>query len=152
MTLPFTAAIGPDAAQVDITLDRVFDPASGAPYGVPSAPLSGTRWLELKLTVTNIGKVAVPYHEGDPYILSLEWALDPETNQGGYQAEQLPDVSPSCGSYDPTAVGAPLAPGATITGCLAFDVVDGVFARSLSVTLLFAGEEEGDTEGEWLIP
>jgi hypothetical protein len=151
-TLAFTATkqltTGLQKAAIHITLDDVIDPAPPeAGSGV------GYRNVELRVTIANVGDVTVPdMDEGDEYVLSIEWALDPDrTNDDdarGLQFEGLP--SASCGST-PTQFVNGVAPGQSVTGCVPFDLGDGVAVTSASARLLYAGY--GDQPiGEWLIP
>jgi hypothetical protein len=105
----------------------------------------------LRFTLDNVGTATVPFYQGDEYVLSMEWDLDSDSG-ASYEIESLPGVSRPCGSFNEKLGNAPLTPGTTITGCLAFDIGVGIPVKSVSVTLLFAGHEFNDTNAEWLIP
>jgi hypothetical protein len=157
-TLPFTATdtMGTlhESAAVHITLDQVIDPGPEGPGSADPPP--GHHNVELVVTVTNVGDVTVPdLDEGDPYILSIEWELNPDTaNQDGvsvYQFEGLPGPTATCfGQTGQFLNGVP--PGRSVTGCIPFGPVpDGTAVTGATALLLYAGIGNGEP-GEWLIP
>lgn len=133
------SAGGVESAEVNITLNEVLDPST-VDYG-GSSP-SGSRAVAINVTIANEGSVTLPaVGEGDEYVLSLEWALDPQIgnsdNIPSYQFEGLP--SSTCqGTAEDFTSG--LAPGQTITGCVLFPGVPAsVDVTAVSADLLFAG-------------
>jgi len=139
-------------AAVDITLDNVIDPAP--PFSGSDAPALGNRNVELRVTLANVGDITVPdLDQGDEYVLSIEWQLDPDiANHDGvavYQNEGLPIASCSGGT---TQFLNGVTPGQSVTGCVPFyGVWDITAVTSASAILLYAGIYNG-SPGEWLIP
>jgi hypothetical protein len=124
-TLDLTATkdltTGLQTAAVHITLDNVIDPG---PRGSGSEiPVPGTRNVELRVTIANFGDVTVPSLEGDPYILSIEWALDPTyANQDGVPVYEYEGLPGSC-SGGTAQFSNGIAAGQSVTGR-----IDGHFA------------------------
>ena len=118
-TFTFTATkqltTGAETPALRVTLDQLLDPA---PKSLGTAPGD----VALRLTVSNIGSVTVPCNGGDPYEITLEWAVNADTYiNGGTTAEGLP-ISPGFCDTAADSVGFNgLAPGQPGQGTLISD-------------------------------
>jgi hypothetical protein len=142
---------GPGSAVLDVTLDQVIDPAR-APALAPSPAssddrLTGDRVVALQLTLSNVGNVTVPCAEGQEDELSLGWLVDPDgAGDGGSYSAGLPD--PFC----PDGFSSPgLAPGATRTGEISFELPSGVPVVRVTAGMSIAGFGSGPG-ADWQIP
>lgn len=131
---------------VEVTLDRVIDPAPSALGGVPGPR---DHVVAVRFTLSNVGTATVPCYENDEYQLSFNWEFDSDANESsGYTASGLP--SGICDHVtDPVVNG--LAPGATATGDIPVELPNGVSVVNVLVGMGFAGSGDGSTV-EWLVP
>jgi peptidylprolyl isomerase len=125
---------------VRITLDQVIDPGA-APEPPPWNPLpKDERFVDLRVTMSNIGDVFVPCSGGQEYVLTITWEIDSTESVGGngYLTHGPPE--PCRG----------LVPGATSTGDIVVIMPVGVPVTNVVVFMGYAGAASG-SEVEWFV-
>jgi len=125
-------------APEDVTLTQVVDPASEAQYAhsLPP-PLLGSNFVGLMFDVQNTGLSAVTFDLGKYLVLA-----DNSGSRYSLSYAVLSDCPPFGGSA--TAI-AEIQPGATATGCVAFEVTT---KNKLTQVILGTSTK---TSGEWSI-
>jgi len=140
---------GPGSAVLNVTLDQVIDPARAPGVGPLPADdrLTGDRLVALRFTLSNVGDVTVPCAEAEEDELTLGWMVDPDAaGDGGSYAAGLP------ATFCPDGFSSPgLAPGATATGEISFELPSGVPVVRVTAGMGYAGFG-GGPGGDWQIP
>jgi hypothetical protein len=136
---------------INVTVTGIDDPSRVKLAIGPPPP--GDRTVDLDVTLTNVGDIALPMvGGGTPSTPTLLWALDPEYRNQGYEG---PIEHPGPPAVDcqgtPQERLAPLDPGQSLSGCVFFDVPDGVAITSASAQVFFAGGDYGNSE-VWSVP
>jgi hypothetical protein len=142
---------GPDAPAIEVTLNKVIDPALIQVPGHPAPP--GGRYVEMNVTIANVGSVTLPVQEGPlPYVLSFTWYLNP--------SDSVPDLGETFTQDFPNATcqGVPryftqddVAPGQSVTGCVQFGPIkDSIVVSGFEASLAYGGYQDDDP-GVWRI-
>jgi hypothetical protein len=127
--------VGPGTPVFNVTLDEVIDPA---PIQVPGHdPPPHTRYVEMKVTIANVGSVTLPVQYGYlPSMLGFTWYFNPSPSvpeNAALFTQAFP--SATCQGLAEDYSQADVAPGQMITGCVQF----GPLADSIAVTGFEAG-------------
>jgi hypothetical protein len=142
----------PTKAFLNVTLDHVIDPATSAS---DAGSIPGDRWVELEFAVKN--RNATPFVDRQPpYYPPLTFVVDNTSyaNEPGAQPQPHEGYA-SVDAFTPRrgrcARDLTIAPGATATACLGFQLPIGVPVVLASVALALGNSGYG-TLGEWLVP
>ena len=146
LTASYQLSTGPEHAAVDVTFDRVIDPAPGSPYGTPTAarprPLG-----RFRVPLTNVGNVTVPWYQGTSTHSRSHGTSTISSSSGASWPSRTPAAALSTGICP--APGS--SPGTTTTGCLPVELPEGVPVVSASTTLMLAGVGDDDTTAQWSV-